>query len=238
MKSHKSLVLSLIFAMMLLLTGCGTALYEMTDAEEEAIVLYSAKLISQYNRAQTRGYCYVSNWQSYLEEDEPQVEEELAEGEELLEGVEPEATQPEQVGTEPTYTMTEALGVDNLTCEYVNFELSSSYVTEDIAIGDADEGYCFLLVRFTLVNAIDQDRTVNLLTSGNSYTLVVNGDAEYDCYSTLSMEDLSTYYNSGMEAWESDSVVLIFQVPEALSQSISNISLKLTRDGQEYRVEL
>ncbi len=238
MKVRKTSILCILLALALSLTGCGTALYEMTDEEEQAIVLYAAKFVSQYNRAQDRGYCFVSSWEDALveeaEEEQPELDEAVEEGELSAEGdgVSQEAEANNSV------TMTEALSVEDLSCTYAGYEFTDSYITSDVAIADADTGYTYLVVRFELTNSSSEDRVVNLLTAGNIYTLVVNGSTELDNYSTLSMEDLSTYYNSNFEAGSTDSVVLLFVAPTSLDGSVTSLSLNITRGERSYQVTL
>ncbi len=44
---------------MLLLTGCGTKAYDLTEAEESQIVNYAVHVVSKYNSYQKDGLVYV-----------------------------------------------------------------------------------------------------------------------------------------------------------------------------------
>ena len=60
MKYKKQVLCGLMLCFCLCMTGCGK-LYVMTDDEENQVVLYAAKMVSKYNRAQDTGYSYVSD---------------------------------------------------------------------------------------------------------------------------------------------------------------------------------
>ncbi len=243
MKFHKSLTMFILLVLVLSFTGCGTALTELTEEEEETIVLYAAKIVAQYNTSKDDGYCYVADWvETLIDEMEAAAAEEAALDEAPLEGEAEgadgldEANPEEDVAQDTSITMTEALAIDNLICTYITYELMDSYITSDVSIADPGDGYSYLVLRFQLTNNSSEDRVINLLTAGNSYSLTVNGDTQISCYSTLSMEDLSTYYNSQFEAWASDDVVLIFKAPSELS--ISSLELSITRNDYTYQVTL
>lgn len=56
---RKAIVLGILAVMMLLMTGCGDQLVDLTDEEEAKIVTYAAHVISKFNKKQPDGLCYV-----------------------------------------------------------------------------------------------------------------------------------------------------------------------------------
>ena len=67
---------------MLLLTGCGTKAYDLTEAEESQIVNYAVHVVSKHNSYQKDGLVYVDQ---SVEETEP---EETVTGSESVDGTE------------------------------------------------------------------------------------------------------------------------------------------------------
>ena len=67
---------------MLLLTGCGTKAYDLTEAEESQIVNYAVHVVSKHNSYQKDGLVYVDQ---SAEETEP---EETVTGSESVDGTE------------------------------------------------------------------------------------------------------------------------------------------------------
>ena len=57
---------------MLLLTGCGTKAYDLTEAEESQIVNYAVHVVSKHNSYQKDGLVYVDQSEAETEPEEPQ----------------------------------------------------------------------------------------------------------------------------------------------------------------------
>jgi hypothetical protein len=227
MKFKKQMRCGLLLLLVLCfsLTGCGTQLYELTDDEEETIVLYSAKVVSKYNRAQDTGYCHVS--QDVI--DSKVEEADTSEG---------DATSQTDESAGTIQSFSDIIAIDGLQFEYQGYDVTTEYSTQDIVIPDADEGNSYLVVHIQITNTTDQDMQVDLLTNPISYTLSVNDSVSADCESTLSMEDLSTYYNSSFAANSTDDAVLLFQVKSEYLEDISSLALQVTKQGQTYNVIL
>lgn len=227
MKFKKQMRCGLLLLLVLCfsLTGCGTQLYELTDDEEETIVLYSAKVVSKYNRAQDTGYCHVSQ----------DVTDSKVEEADTSEG---DATSQTDESAGTIQSFSDIIAIDGLQFEYQGYDVTTEYSTQDIVIPDADEGNSYLVVHIQITNTTDQDMQVDLLTNPISYTLSVNDSVSADCESTLSMEDLSTYYNSSFAANSTDDAVLLFQVKSEYLEDISSLALQVTKQGQTYNVIL
>ena len=86
MRKYKGGLAIILIALSLMLSGCGTPMFELTDKEHELIVNYSAYIVGKYNIYQKDGIKRVP------EETESEVESETeSEGSE-----EPEDTQEEE----------------------------------------------------------------------------------------------------------------------------------------------
>ena len=108
---------------MLLLTGCGTKAYDLTEAEESQIVNYAAHVVSKYNAYQKDGLVYVDQ---SVEETEP---EETATGSESVDGTEIMDETP--AGS----TLDDVFGSDGLEVTYLTNELNENYIESNF--GDA-----------------------------------------------------------------------------------------------------
>jgi hypothetical protein len=227
MKFKKQMRCGLLLLLVLCfsLTGCGTQLYELTDDEEETIVLYSAKVVSKFNRAQDTGYCQVSQDVMDRKAEEANASEE-------------DATSQMEEAAGAIQSFSDIIAIDGLQFEYQGYDVTTEYSTQDIVIPDADAGNSYLVVHIQITNTTDQDMQVDLLTNPISYTLSVNDSVSADCESTLSMEDLSTYYNSSFAANSTDDTVLLFQVKTEYLEDISSLALQVTKQGQTYNVIL
>jgi hypothetical protein len=221
--------LSLLLVICFSFTGCGTQLYEMTAEEENIIVLYSAKIISKYNRAQDKGYCLVAKDKEVTEEDTSTVPEPVADEDGVI-----------QIDEATRYrnTFSSIYGIDGLNFEYQGYEIADTYTTEDVLISDPEEGHSYLIIKVKLTNNTDEDMQVDLLSAPLSYTVLINGSISAECQSTLSMDDLSTYYNKSLGANTTVDTVLLFSVNTGDLANITSLSMQVTRDEQLYNVTL
>lgn len=219
MKVKKRIFCGFLLLLCCSFTGCGVQLFELTDEEESMIVLYSAKIVSKYNRAQDTGYCYVE-----------ETEEEDA----------PEEVKPEEdvESEEPVHSFTDIIDIEGLRFEYQGYDVATDYSTADIVLPSADEGYSYLILHILVTNTTDQEMQVDLLSDPISYTLSLNDGVSAECISTLSMEDLSTYYNSSFGAQATDDAVLLFQIKTEYLQEITGLALQVVKQGQTYNVIL
>lgn len=223
MKYNKQMLCVMLLCVCLALSGCGS-LYEMTESEENQIVLYSAKIVSKYNRAQEKGYSYVN------EETKASAQEETADPSDTEE--------PTQENVDESVTLTEAMGLDGVLFTYQGYDVTTTYQTSDIAIPDAGAGYVYVLLHIQLANTSGQDMMIDLINHPVTYQLCVNGDVTVEGLTTLSMADLSTYYNKAFAAGTTDDTVLLFQVSENVASQISDLMLQVTKDGQTNLVRL
>ena len=69
---------------MLLLTGCGTKAYDLTEAEESQIVNYAVHVVSKYNSYQKDGLVYVDQSVEETETEETVTGSESVDGTEIM----------------------------------------------------------------------------------------------------------------------------------------------------------
>ena len=59
MRRTRIKMMAAVMAATMLLGGCGDALYDLTDDEENVIVNYAAHIVTKYNTYQREGLTYV-----------------------------------------------------------------------------------------------------------------------------------------------------------------------------------
>lgn len=223
MKLHKQILCGMLLCFCVSLTGCGTKLLEMTGDEEEQVVLYAAKVVSKFNRAQDKGYSYVDPSRR-----QPKNEQQ-----------ESNTSDTDNHNEDSGKTLTEVIGIDGMTFTYQGYDVTESFATQDVAIPDADPGCAYLLLKIQAANVSDKSITVDLLNHPLEYGLSINDGAYIECTTTLSMEDLSTYYNEGFEPGSTDDVVLIFHTKKENLQDITSFILNVTVEGDMvYQIAL
>lgn len=223
MKLHKRILCGMLLCLCISLTGCGTTLTDMTEDEEEQVVLYAAKVVSKFNRAQDKGYSYVDP--ARKESGKEQQEE--------------TPSDDEQNQIDSGKTLTEVMGIDGITFTYQGYEVTETFATQDVAIPDAEAGCAYLLLKIQVANTSDKSVEVDLLNHHVEYRLSVNNGEYIDCTTTLSMDDLSTYYNKDFGSGTTDDVVLIFHTKKENLQDITSLMLDVTVEGDMvYQIAL
>ena len=216
---------------MLLLTGCGTKAYDLTEAEESQIVNYAVHVVSKYNSYQKDGLVYVDQ---SVEETEP---EETVTGSESVDGTEIMDETP--AGN----TLEDVFGADGLEVAYLTNELNENYIESDI--GDAGvlpDGKQYLILYFDVVNPTDKGIVLDV-SSWNAtfkvdYTSQDGNSESASCYTTFLTTDLSGYDESNLiNAGETKSAVLLFEIPDSVTE-VSDIVLHVTRDDTTYEIKL
>lgn len=224
MKYKKQVLCGVMLCFCLLLTGCGK-LYVMTEEEEDQVVLYAAKMVSKYNRAQDTGYSYVSK----ENKDKQQDADTDADG---------DADEQNTQQSEPQMTLSDAIGIAGVSFSYQGYDISTSYETTDVAIPDAGEGYSYLILHIQVTNTTEQAVLVDLINQPITYKVTINDETTVDGLTTLSMADLSTYYNKSLGAQETVDTDLLFQVSTADLENISSLTLQVSKDGQTNTINL
>lgn len=224
MKYKKQVLCGVMLCFCLLLTGCGK-LYVMTEEEEDQVVLYAAKMVSKYNRAQDTGYSYVSKENKDKQQDADT-------------DADVDADEQNTQQSEPQMTLSDAIGIAGVSFSYQGYDISTSYETTDVAIPDAGEGYSYLILHIQVTNTTEQAVLVDLINQPITYKITINDETTVDGLTTLSMADLSTYYNKSFGAQETVDTDLLFQVSTADLENISCLTLQVSKDGQTNTINL
>ena len=200
---------------MLLLTGCGTKAYDLTEAEESQIVNYAVHVVSKHNSYQKDGLVYVDQ---SVEETEP---EETVTGSESVDGTEIMDETP--AGN----TLEDVFGADGLEVAYGGVSLAGNYTESEV-----------LDVRAS--NPTEEGITLDNLTSKVKFTADYSADGaestQVSAYTTIMTTDFSTY-DDEIPAGETKSAVLLFEIPDSVTE-VSDIVLHVTRDDTTYEIKL
>ncbi len=216
---------------MLLLTGCGTKAYDLTEAEESQIVNYAVHVVSKYNSYQKDGLVYVDQSVEETETEETVTGSESVDGTEIMDE------------TPAGNTLEDVFGADGLEVAYLTNELNENYIESDI--GDAGvlpDGKQYLILYFDVVNPTDKGIVLDV-SSWNAtfkvdYTSQDGNSESASCYTTFLTTDLSGYDESNLiNAGETKSAVLLFEIPDSVTE-VSDIVLHVTRDDTTYEIKL
>ncbi len=234
MKKLKRFLCIGVAMMMLLCTGCGTQLYELTAEEEDIIVHSAAYFVAKHNIQQKDGVNGVPLPDSF-EEEESEAESET-ETENGGNGAGGDAENPNKQD-ENALSLAEVIGhKDTLKVSYEGSYVANSYMEGSAYIVDAEVGKTFYVMKFKLTNTTGQDVAVNNATKSPVVKLVSDA-ATVKSEVTFLTADFSTYQGT-IKAGESVDTILLFEVSEAVAEQITAPVLQITVGNSTKNIKL
>lgn len=243
MRKIKEKVLVICVIGTFLFSGCGTAPYELTEAEEDIIVNYSAHVVSKFNTYQGDGLTYVNQQIEEAEEEVPEKIETETETEESVEhtlegGAIPEGDTDEPVGQ--SASLGDVFGTDGLAISYLGYELRPDYMENDVYSVNAGAGKQYLILNIEIANAGETEISLDNLDTEPSFDVNFVSDSgdnlTASAYTTLLLNDFSTYEKTIMPQ-ETEQAVLLFEVPDTIT-SAEQIRLQVQINGTYYEINL
>ncbi len=242
MKKKGTILLAIVLLVSSLLGGCGNAVYELTDEEEELIVQYAAYTLGKYNSYQKDGLTDVS-WYSPEEEAEPEYEEneEKLSEENIFEDPEGENAAVAPAGNTTLgeeVTLAAAIGYEGqLDVLYQGCYTTDSYMEGNHYAVNAKSGSAFVVLEFTMENNTEEAVSVDVLELGPTFRLSIDKTSWVNEDVTLLLYDLSTYQGA-IAPGEQVGVVLLFEIPGADEEALSDILLAVVSNGVTNPVKL
>ena len=151
-------LLAVLSVITLLLSGCGTELYEMTDEEEALVVQGAAYMLSKHNIFQKDG----------MNGTLPQEEEENVN----TEGADNTHSQnsADGSGSLETISLAESIGYkDRLDVKYEGFSLMDVYKEGSYFSLSAESGRTFVVMQFTITNSTGEDIQIDNYAAGYAF---------------------------------------------------------------------
>jgi hypothetical protein len=250
MKKKSVQVIILFLLVSMVLCGCGTPLFEVTEEEEAVIVRYAAYVLAKHNVYQKDGMVAVS--QSLLEEDSGETDSGTEDSTQILTDdteteTESEAETAEaQTGSaetaqtneeaDDTLSIAEAAGYEGqLKITYTGFTVVDNFQEGKAFSLDAHAGYEFIVAQFTAENITDEALDVDMMSKNLTFRVSYDGSKWVKEDVTLLLTDLSTFTGS-VEAGQSVDLVLLFEIPEEDTVSMEELSFSVDKDGTNYRI--
>ena len=211
----------IVFACILTLTGCGTSLYEMTDAEEQLICHYSAYVIAKYNIKQTDGMTNAVPSEDDLIDETEALEEQIA----------------EQISSLPSISIGEAIGQSDVTVTYTGYSVASNYEEGGYYCLTPGTGKSYAVLNFTIYNPYVEEKTIDAFMVSPQFYASFNGEDPVRADSNFLTYSLSNYQGT-LGAGQSVDVVLLFAIDSDVAESISVVNMTLEKDGTTYAIDL
>ena len=226
-----------------LLTGCGSAVPELTQEEMDLISEYAVGVLLKYDKYHSSRLVDTSVYETAeaVQEEEPEETEEPAQAEPEEEAPVDDTqvvdvSQDEEAAVVPA-TVEEYYGIPDFTFQYKGYELVQNYPPnaegDDLFFAmDATEGMQLLVLKFTATNTGSSDQVLNMLGYGARFRISVNGESSQGALATMLLNDMQTY-DETVPAGSGVELVSIVEVPQ--SSSIDTIEFVL-RGGEQNAV--
>ncbi|MCR5467839.1 MAG: DUF4352 domain-containing protein [Lachnospiraceae bacterium] len=266
MNLKKEIAVLLLLAVVVFGTGCGDAMYELTEEEQSAIVSYSAHAIAKFNTYQSDGIVYV-NPAELIEETETESEiaeaietEELTEtdvesgdengtesGDDLTEdasqGVEGDSSS-DVFGTNQTYNGEGYGSIENLSAALDLGQITAEYMGYEISHDYSEGGLISMTADSGREYFVINIRLNNNSSNAYSIDLLSNKprfkllvDGESAGSAiTTLLMNDLVTYQGNLSTGESVDTVLLFSVPEGSYESFETLGLSVTMNGNTSNI--
>lgn len=226
--------LTILLASTVVLGGCGTSLYELTDDEEDLIVSAAAQAVAKHNIFQMDGITDVEP------ETEPQMQENTTEQD--TQQVQEETNTNTNTGGTQTNTQTKEIALSdllgkNLKVSYKGYSTASSYQEGDYFSVNATSGKTLIIMNINVKNTGKKNIKIDMLSKDVTFYGCFNGTDRIVEKKILSTKNLSTYQGK-IKPGKSIKTVLVFEVSKKQADEISTQDLQVEMDGQMYQVTM
>lgn len=226
--------LAILLASTVVLGGCGTSLYELTDDEEDLIVSAAAQAVAKHNVFQMEGITDV----------EPETETQMQENttEQDTQQVQEETNTNTNTGGTKTDTQTKEIALSdllgkNLKVSYKGYSTASSYQEGDYFSVNATSGKTLIIMKINVKNTGKKNTKIDMLSKDVTFYGCFNGTDRIVEKKILSTKNLSTYQGK-IKPGKSIKTVLVFEVSKKQADEISTQDLQVEMDGQMYQVTM
>lgn len=221
----KGIICSAATLLLVVFSGCGTKLPQMTYEQEEKIVEYAASTVIQHMEDYNSRLVDLSLYDNL--ETEPEKEETA--------GMDPITdTETHDISSEvKELSIQEVLSLSDIDLQYESYEVLDSYPAEDTEDPyftlDAKKGNKLLVLHFTLQNLAQENKEVNILSTSPLFIVTINGDKRIGALSTILLDDISTYVGE-LSPSAQENLVMMVEIEEGTASSIENMILTVSTD--------
>ena len=235
MKKQKRFLCIVIALMSLVLSGCGTQLYEMTKEEEDLIVQSAAYFVAKHNIQQKDGVSAVVDPDSIVlkNEIEEASSEEVTEEGQVSEG----GASSGELIVSGGVSLADIMGLSsNVTVSYVESYVADNYVEGSAYFVEAEKGKTFYVMKFSIQNTSDDAVVVDNAAIHPVFKLV-SGNLSVKSEVTFLTTDFSTYQGT-IKAGETVETILLFEVSNSQAEQIVAPELQISVDNEIKNVKL
>ena len=251
MKRRKTACVAALCATVLM-TGCGSAIPDMTEEETQIVAEYAANLLLKYDKNYE---VKVVDTTAYHKEEERKAEEarkaaekaakEAEEAKKAEEAAKAESTgngNKEAADQKQVSSIEEFYQLQGVQIQYSGCGVYDSYPEqtgeEDLffALG-ATDGRKLLVMFFDVTNVSGQEMEFNMVDMSPKFKVSINGETAQSTLFTFLPDDLASYKGT-LAADETVKTVIVTEVPTEESGSIDSLALTLKNGTDKAQLVL
>lgn len=236
---------------MLVLSGCGSAIPEMTKEESNMVSEYAAELLLKYDKNYVSRVVDTTEYHKELERiaEEERKAAEAAAAEQARQEAEAAAALEEanssnvsQAEVQIASSIEEFYQIQGVSIQYGGYGVYDSYPEqaegEDLFFSlDATAGNRFLVLFFDVTNVSGADMEFNMIDLSPKFRVSVNGSANKVPMLCSLPEELLTY-KGGIGAGETIRTVVITEIPAQDTEAINTLTLTLRGNAGSAQLPL
>ena len=223
-----------ITVVVLLMTGCGNKIPQMTDEQQALVVEYAADVVVKHDKNYNGKLVKLSLEQqlsgdqeaveSYISENEMYSEPDVVESETVYNN-EPDMIELEQ----PQITdIASFLQLSGVKIDYSGYEADDFYPNESESgsyyfVMNATQGNKLLVLKFIVENISGAEAELNIAQQHVRFKIGVNGE-EKNALTTMLLNDLA-FYQGVLAPGEQTELVLVCEIPEELAGTVPALTL-------------
>lgn len=237
-------LLAILSATVLLVGGCGTPMYELTEDEETLITQYAAYAVGKHNIRQKDGMTSDKPKEEDTTKNEQSSTQQKTDSKDLQDTQSASSnagTPGENTGDTlqyPEISLAGALGYDSkLSITYKGYKLEDAYNEGDYFTVNAGSGNTLLVMRFTITNNGKKSVKYDTSSLGNTFYGVFDGTNKIAEKVTFSNKELSSSTKT-IKAGKKVSAIMLFEISKDTAAHISTETLLVDMDGTIYRVKM
>ena len=220
MKKKISLPVMAVSAI-LLLGGCGTQMYDLSEDEENLVVQYSAHILAKYNIEQKDGMTAASSEETQETQKQDSQMPESQNTQSADNNMASDATGETQTQEMETMPIAEAIGhASGLTVSYKGYRGQNIYQEGDYFAVTPEDGNKLVVMKFEIKNKGKKKVRLDTEKLGITFYACFDGKNRIKETASLGTRSLSSYGET-IRGGKKKTAVLLFQIPKDQADKIS-----------------
>ena len=212
-------------AAILLLGGCGTQMYDLSEDEENLVVQYSAHILAKYNIEQKDGMTAASSEETQETQKQDSQMPESQNTQSTDNNMASDATGETQTQEMETMPITEAIGhASGLTVSYKGYRVQNIYQEGDYFAVTPEDGNKLVVMKFEIKNKGKKKVRLDTEKLGITFYACFDGKNRIKETASLGTRSLSSYGET-IRGGKKKTAVLLFQIPKDQADKISGETL-------------